>query len=679
MKSQMIAGLFAILVGCVSAADTNPIAKVVQMVSDLQAKVLGEGEEAQKLYSAFAEMCEDRSGELHNEIKVGKESVGELTATIEKATADITVFEEKISDFASSISDDEADLQKATKIRTKEQKDFSAEEKELLTTISTIERATSIVEKEMAGGASLAQVSNMKNVAQALSAMVDAQAVNSADGANLMALVQSQSSSEEDSDELGAPSAASYKSQSGGIVDTLNGLLEKAQGQLDDARKTETASLNAFAMQKQSLEDKLKFANAEMADAKKSLAATDETKATAEGDFDVTKKDLAEDIKSLDELHHECLTEATNFEESTKSRGEELKALAEAKKIIVEATGGATEQTYALEQTSFVQVSAKDGDSARAVNMVRHLAMSLRSQVLAQLAVRMQSASHSKTRDPFAKVKGLIQSMIEKLASEAEADATKKAYCDKEMAETQQKQDDKEADIEKLTTQIDVFGAESKKLKGEVATLQKELGALSRTQAEMDKLRMEEKAVYEKNKPELEQGLKGVKTALKVLRDYYAKDDDQAQSGGSTGIIGLLEVCESDFSKGLAEMIAAEEASASEYDKATKENEIEKATKEQDVKYKTKEHVGLDKSITELQSDKSGVNDELSAVLEYFAGIKKECIAKPEPYEEKVKRRNAEIAGLKDALETLSGDAVLLQRGTSHKTLRGAGIMQASA
>merc|ERR1719498_1693926 len=123
--------------------------------------------------------------------------------------------------------------------------------------------------------------------------------------------------------------------------------------------------------------------------------------------------------------------------------------------------------------------------------------MSLRSQVLAQLATRMQSASHSS--DPFGKVKGLIKDMIEKLLDEAEADATKKAYCDKEMSETQQTKEDKEDTLEKLATQIDVAAAESKKLKGEVATLQKELGALARTQAEMDKLRIEEKGIYDKN------------------------------------------------------------------------------------------------------------------------------------------------------------------------------------
>ena len=67
-----------------------------------------------------------------------------------------------------------------------------------------------------------------------------------------------------------------------------------------------------------------------------------------------------------------------------------------------------------------------------------------------------------------------------------------KAFCDKEMAETEAKKADNEADIEKLSTKIDSMTAKSSKLKGQVAALQAELAALARTQAEADKLRAEE-------------------------------------------------------------------------------------------------------------------------------------------------------------------------------------------
>merc|ERR1719199_936597 len=276
------------------------------------------------------------------------------------------------------------------------------------------------------------------------------------------------------------------------------------------------------------------------------------------------------------------------------------------------------------------------------------------------------------SRDPFAKVKGLIRAMIEKLEEEAEADATEKAYCDKEMAETETKKADKEAAIEKLSTQIDSMSAKSAKLKEEIATLQKELSELAKAQAEMDKLRAEEKAAFDKNSAEMEKGIKGVKLALKVLNEYYAKEGKAHGSadGAGSGIIGLLEVCESDFSKGLAEMTAAEQTAVAEYDRESKENAITKATKEQDAKYKNKEAKGLDKETAEATNDRSGVQEELDAVNQYYAGIKERCIAKAESYEERTKRRSEEIAGLKEALSILEGEAVLLQK-TASRVLRG--------
>merc|ERR1711972_787067 len=106
-----------------------------------------------------------------------------------------------------------------------------------------------------------------------------------------------------------------------------------------------------------------------------------------------------------------------------------------------------------------------------------------------------------------------------------EADATEKAYCDKEMGETEASRADKESTIQSLTTKIDGATAKSAKLKEEIATLEKELAALAKTQAQMDKLRAEEKKAFEKNSADMKKGVEGVKMALKVLNEYYAKDD----------------------------------------------------------------------------------------------------------------------------------------------------------
>merc|ERR1719162_15067 len=159
------------------------------------------------------------------------------------------------------------------------------------------------------------------------------------------------------------------------------------------------------------------------------------------------------------------------------------------------------------------------------------------------------------------------------------------------------------------------MNARSSKLKEQTATLQKQLAALASAQAEMDRIRANEKAAFDANSADMEKGINGIKMALKVLNEYYAKDSSHASADGAGGgIIGLLEVVESDFTKGLAEMTATESAAVSDYNQLSQANEIEKATKEQDAKYKTKESKGLDKSSSETNGDRATTQEELSAV-----------------------------------------------------------------
>merc|ERR1719409_2418677 len=142
--------------------------------------------------------------------------------------------------------------------------------------------------------------------------MVEATSLSSADASKLTALLQQ--TSEDSSDDMGAPAAAVYKGKSGGIVETMQDLYEKAEAQLEEARKTETKNVQAYEMLAQSLKDEIKYATKDMDKAKKSLAASAEAKAAAEGDLDVTSKDLAEDTKDLATLHQDCMTGAEDFE-----------------------------------------------------------------------------------------------------------------------------------------------------------------------------------------------------------------------------------------------------------------------------------------------------------------------------------------------------------------------------
>merc|ERR1719497_57502 len=134
-------------------------------------------------------------------------------------------------------------------------------------------------------------------------------------------------------------------------------------------------------------------------------------------------------------------------------------------------------------------------------------------------------------------------------------------------------------------------------------------------------------------------------------------------TGAGQSIVGILEVVESDFAKDLAAEETAEDDAETEYQAITQQNKVTKTLKDQDVKYKTAEAKALDKAISELTSDRDTANTELSAVLDYYSKIKERCIAKPETYEQRSARREAEIAGLKEALSILEDETAFMQRG----------------
>merc|ERR1719333_608464 len=463
----------------------------------------------------------------------------------------------------------------------------------------------------------------------------------------------------------GAPDPAAYKAKSGGIVATMEDMLEKAKAEHADAQKAEMNAKFDFDMLKQKLEDAIAVGNKDLGETKTEKAAAEEAKAVAEGELETADKGVADDSKKLQDLQQECMTKATDYETSQHSRSEELAALQKAKDILQEKTGGAAERAYSFVQMkSEIRTSTKNDQlKDRVLALVQGMADKDGDKMLSLLAERLRSASLMGA-DPFAKVKGMIQEMIEKLVADAQKEASHKAFCDKEMSETKAKRDDKQSDLDDLNTKID-------KATTEIATLQAELAAIAKLQKEATAMRDEEAAAWAAAKADFESGIEGVQMALQVLRDYYAEKDasllqtthDKA-TGAASGIIGMLEVVESDFTKMLAEGTAKETMAIDSYEKLTQDNKIATTEKSTAAKYKAKDQKETEAALAGLKEDREGTQKELDSILEYWDKLQPMCVAKPESYEERKKRREAEIAGLKEALRILeeeSGGAAFLQ------------------
>merc|ERR1719450_1298324 len=129
---------------------SNPLAAVIELMDELTAKIIKDGDEEQKAFVKYTEWCDDATKNLGFEIKTASSKKEKLEAKIEELTATIDACTAKIEDLAAAIASDEKDLKDATLVRKKERAEFEAAQGELVETVDTLARAIGILERQMA-------------------------------------------------------------------------------------------------------------------------------------------------------------------------------------------------------------------------------------------------------------------------------------------------------------------------------------------------------------------------------------------------------------------------------------------------------------------------------------------------------------------------------------------------
>eukprot|EP00933_Yihiella_yeosuensis_P031047 TRINITY_DN245_c0_g1_i2.p1 TRINITY_DN245_c0_g1~~TRINITY_DN245_c0_g1_i2.p1 ORF type:complete len:677 (-),score=258.34 TRINITY_DN245_c0_g1_i2:116-2146(-) len=634
-----------------SATSASPVAKVIELLDGMASKVKAEEASAAQTMAESKKFCEKRGDDLNYAIKTSTSGKEELESRISKASIRIDTLGNSIEETLGSIESNEADLKAAQDVRSKEQSDFKAEEKGLVGTMATLEKGILVLQKQaVSKSESLLQVQHAPNVLKAVEAMVSASMISSQDGAGLSSLLQKAQTEEEEP----------YEKKAGGVIEMIEDLYDKAKEELASLRKKEQTAVNNYEMLSQSLSNEIKFAKKEVEKAQADQKDENKSKLDGERDLKGTLETLAKDSFELKDLTQDCRRKAEDYEAEKKDREEEVKAVETAKEALTSKAMGASGQQYG--GASFLQVnsnsnirSSTDLANFEVVHMIRELAHKQHSQELALLAQKIGSVLRSdhSAKGPFDTIIKMIKDMVSSMETSLQEDTDKKAYCDSERSKVADKKDAKQDEVDKLASKMSGISSKSAQLKSEVQDLQKALSELAAASKEMTEIRSQEKAAFNKNKPEMESGLEGVKTALKVLRKYY---ESSGKRGGATGIIGMLEVCESDFAKSLSDMKIAEKTAATDFEKETKEMQLEKVRKEQDAKYKAQAAQKLDKDLTEVQSDADSIGEEMAAIIEFSNGIEAECTETQASFAEKAAKRQAEIDGLKVALDTLAGE-----------------------
>merc|ERR1719473_1922704 len=402
-------------------------------------------------------------------------------------------------------------------------------------------------------------------------------------------------------------------------------------------------------------------------DGKISLKAkTEGAKASDKGELSDTKASLAEDEKFLADLTAECEAKSMEFENNQKVRQEELDAITKATEIMKSDAVSFVQSSGAI--TSLVQLRSTAASMSAAQQAVavflEDKAERINSRILQLLAAKAAS-------DPFKKIIKMIKDMITKLVEEANEEAEHKGFCDQELGANKATRDSKTEEAELLKARSEELSADIAKLAQQIKELSEAVVAIDGAVTKATSDRTEEKERNTKTIEDASAGKTAVGQALKVLKDFYDKAATatmltQIQASGKApytgmgggGVLGMLEVCQSDFARLESETTSAEATATREYDEFMADSASDKATKEKDGKDKKSTMSSKEYELSGTKKDLEGVQDELDAAMAYYEKLKPSCVDAGETYEERVARRKQEIESLKEALKILNGQSI---------------------
>jgi len=347
-----------------------------------------------------------------------------------------------------------------------------------------------------------------------------------------------------------------------------------------------------------------------------------------------------------------------------------LEALSKAIEIISSPTVADSYKTHINlvqaggQATSLLQMSSASkrvSAKQRVASYLKKKASALSSSTLASLATQILD-------NPFAKVIEMIEKLLAKLKEEAAAEADHKAWCDAQLKANKLKREKKTSESDKLAAEIAELAGEIETMGAEIEKLAAEQAALTKAMAEATELREKENAENEATIKDAKAAQEAVKQALEILHEFYSSQEAMLQThqvpelapykgmqSAKKGVIGMLEVILSDFARLEAETTAAEKQALAEYTEFMEDSKADKLAKHnREVKLKLdKDQAEFEKG--QLEEDLALVTKELERAIQYFEYLKPNCLEVHVSWEERVKRREEEIAALKEAYGILEG------------------------
>merc|ERR1719424_2178258 len=571
-----------------SKSDVTPVQKVIALMEGMLEKGKKEKHGEQVQFAAYKQFCDDTTTEKQRAIAEAEEQIEGLKADIQKYTANAAKLTKEIAELDEDISIWNGDIKAATNVREIEKADYDAMHKDYSESVDALQRAIAVLKKQSHDRKqSFVQVAALQNIN-----LIPAEAKKTID-------VFLQQSGDEGL-AVSAPEANAYEFQSSSVVEMLEKLLDKFVDERTALEKAEMNSKHAYDMLMQDLNAQIAQATADRGQKAETKAKKLQAKADATGDLKDTTTTKNADSKYLADLTATCETKASDFESRQQLRADEIVAIEKAIEIISSGAvaGNADKHLPSMLQgkTSFAQFLSESNTQAAQTRVAQYLkaqAKKLNSRVLSALATHVSD-------DPFQKVKKMIKELIVRLMEEANEEAEYKGWCDTELSTNEQTRKEKTEAVETLHAEIDQLEASIAKLTEEIAELTKQVAELDAAMAKATEIRAAEKAKNTETITDAQDAQTAVAQALTVLKEFYAKAAEATafvqqkaepeifdkaytgMGGESGGVVGMLEVIESDFARLESETKASEASAQKEYDEFMTDSKVDKAQKTTD-------------------------------------------------------------------------------------------------
>jgi len=641
----------------------TPVQKVIEMMNDMVEQGTKEKQDEQVQFASFKSFCDSTVKNKKRAIEEAEEMIKMHTADNAKYTTEAAELKKAIAAHDADISTWEGDLQAATKVRAIENTEYLKLKSDYDSSIDAVDDG-------------IAQLTAQQgDVKQAAASLMQMQKIPAKSKKLIYAFLNEGS-------KASAPEANAYESQTTGLTDMLTGLGGKFKDELAVEDKKEVESKHAFEMLAQDLRAQLDSATSARTEKAEAKAAALQSSAEAKAGLADTKGTKEADTKYVTDLITTCEEKSADFANRQELRAEEIVAVEKAIEILSSGkVAGASEKNLPqLVQTrsALAQLRTAEGHHGphhlqfRVAAYLKSQAVKLNSRVLSALATRV-------TADPFKKVKKMIKDLIVKLIEEAGAEAEQKGWCDTEMGTNKKTRESKTQEIEMLYARIDELEASVAQLTAQTAELTTTLAELDAAVAKATNIRNAERAKNTQVITESKEAQEAVGKALTVLNEFYAKaaeatsflqgrvrepeifgDEPYKGMGGeSGGVVGMIEVIQSDFARLETETSAAEEAAASEYAEFMKDSKIDKAEKGMDLKHQSSTKQDHEQALQEAIASRDGTQKELDAALAYYEKLKPTCVETGVSFEDRVQRRKEEMESLQTALRVLNNEDVL--------------------